>query len=212
MIKKYFGKLLLTSMVVFGLAACGGTPSAATTENAASTPEESMEATQLPEASAIPSQEVRESTLLNLTYPSTYTSDGTAAMVDGQYSEEASPGSASMITVKVGEYAFGDLNDDGLQDAAVILISETGGSGTFFDLVGVNSQDGNFTVSDPIYLGDRIQVKSIAIHDGMINLTYLTQGPDDNMASPTEEMAQSYTLQDGALQTDMSSEVGSTGG
>ena len=43
MTKKYFGKLFLTSMVVFGLAACGGTPSAATTENAASTPEESME-------------------------------------------------------------------------------------------------------------------------------------------------------------------------
>ena len=117
-----------------------------------------------------------------------------------------------MIIVKVGEYAFGDLNDDGLQDAAVILISETGGSGTFFDLVGVSSQDGNFTVSDPIYLGDRIQVKSIAIHDGVINLTYLTQGPDDNMTSPTEEMTQSYTLQDGVLQTDMSSEAGSTGG
>ncbi|MCB0214261.1 MAG: LysM peptidoglycan-binding domain-containing protein, partial [Anaerolineae bacterium] len=57
------------------------------------------------EASAGPEQPAPEGlsheALANTTYKSQYTQDGTAPLVDGEYSEPAAPGSATMTTVRL---------------------------------------------------------------------------------------------------------------
>ena len=79
--------------------------------------------------------------LANATYQSQFTQDGTAPLTDGQYSEAAAPGSATMTTVTLTDnITYGQL--EGRDVAVVVLVTDPGGSGTFYDLAVVVNQDG----------------------------------------------------------------------
>ena len=64
--------------------------------------------------------------------------------------------------------AFGDLDGDGIADAAVVLFTSGGGSGTFKYLVAVLYRDGEPVQAARVYLGDRAPVRSLAISGGRI--------------------------------------------
>jgi len=111
------------------------------------------------------------------------------------------PGSAAKIRVELGKtQAFGDANGDGAEDAAITLIVNTGGSGTFTSLALVINDKGLPRVSPLVALGDRILVKSLAIQNGTVTVTLLTRKPEEPMiAAPTVEVTQVFTWQGGAL-------------
>jgi hypothetical protein len=44
-----------------------------------------------------------------------------------------------------------------------------------------------------------VQVQSLTIADGQISVTMLTHGPDDPMCCPTQEVQQTYELQENKL-------------
>ncbi len=124
---------------------------------------------------------------------------GKAKLDNGTYKEEAANSSAQ-ITVQFNDLtANGDLNNDGAQDAAVILTAQTGGSGTFYYLYGVLNDKGTPKPSSPELLGDRIKLKSLTIQGGEILANFLTQGPKDAMTNPTLDTTRQYRLQGSAL-------------
>ena len=97
--------------------------------------------TLIPEASATPAGKPTQpaagldgKTLENATYPVEQAKNGHAALLDGEYRQEIAPGSASEIIVRVVGFTFGDLDGDGVQDAAILLTVDSGGSGTFYYL------------------------------------------------------------------------------
>jgi hypothetical protein len=45
-------------------------------------------------------------------------------------------------------------------------------------------------------LGDRVQINSLVIEEGEIVVDMVTQGPDDPMCCPTQEVVKRYELQD----------------
>ncbi len=133
----------------------------------------------------------------NLSYPSEYTADGTAPLTDGQYEEAAAPGSATKTQVQLlsDTTAFGDLDADGVDDAAVVLISDPGGSGTFYDLVAVLDRNGNAFPVATTFLGDRIEINAVTIEDGQIVVDMLTRGPDEAMAAdPTQPVTRVFGI------------------
>ncbi len=134
--------------------------------------------------------------LENLTYPSEWTANGTAPLTDGAYEEAAAPGSATKTQIQLSEtMAFGDLDADGVQDAAAILITDPGGSGTFYDLVAVIDRNGNAFPVASVSLGDRIKINALTIEDGKIVVDMLTRGPDEPMAAdPTQPVTRSYGI------------------
>lgn len=146
------------------------------------------------------------STLSNLEYQSDYTASGTAPLTDGQYEEEAAPGSAARVNVTfVPQYtAVGELN--GQQAAAVILATNTGGSGVFVDLAVVVEQDGQWVNVAATMLGDRVDVRSLTIEGNQIVVEMVTQGPGEPMCCGTQVVVQTYELQDDQL-VQISSEI-----
>lgn len=94
--------------------------------------------------------------------------------------------------------AFGDLNGDGKQDAAVIIASNFGGSGTFYDLIPVIDQNGTPTQAGYDAFGDRSIIKNLQIADGRMILEYITQGLGEPFCCPTEHRLRSYLLDNGA--------------
>jgi len=133
----------------------------------------------------------------NLSYPSEYTADGAAPLTDGAYEEAAAPGSAMVTSIQLSDMlAFGDLDADGVDDAAVVLISDPGGSGTFYDLVAVLDRNGKAFPVATTFLGDRIEINALTIEDGQIVVDMLDRGPGEAMAdAPTQPETRTYQIQ-----------------
>ena len=78
--------------------------------------------------------------LANATYPSQYLPSGSVTLENGRFSEPIAPGSATEIKVQVTRHlAYGELN--GQPAAALVLVSQPGGSGSFYDLHVMVSQN-----------------------------------------------------------------------
>ncbi len=105
----------------------------------------------------------------------TYTIDGQrVTLTDGVAEVESAPGSASKTTTTYfGNEAKGDLNGDGIPDLAFLLTQSTGGSGTFFYVVGaIQGADGGYVGTDAVLLGDRIAPQTTEIKDGKLTVNY----------------------------------------
>jgi hypothetical protein len=96
--------------------------------------------------------------------------------------------------------ALGDLNGDGVPDAAVTLAANLGGSGTFHELIVVLSQDGKAVQAADLFLEDRLQENKLSITDGLITLDAVRHGPHDPMCCPTEHAITVYRYQTGKLE------------
>ena len=132
--------------------------------------------------------------LANIEYKSDWIQSGTAPLTDGEYREQAAPGSATETVVMITEHiAHGQLN--GQDAAAVVLVTDPGGSGTFYDLAVVVEQDGAPVNVATTLLGDRVQIKAVSIVGNEIIVEMVTHGPDDPMCCPTQDVVQTYALE-----------------
>ena len=78
-------------------------------------------------------------------------------LVAGKAEIESAPGSASKNNIfNFGEPVYGDIEGDGDQDALLLLVNETGGSGTFYYVALAINVEGSYHGTDTILLGDRI--------------------------------------------------------
>lgn len=95
--------------------------------------------------------------------------------------------SASYTEMDDRMVAFGDLNNDGIVDAVVILGTDGGGTGYFMDLVAVYNANGKPKHAATKNLGDRIVIKQIAIKNGIIELKMLTHSKTDGSCCPSKK-------------------------
>ncbi|TRZ80082.1 hypothetical protein D4R86_04955 [bacterium] len=116
-------------------------------------------------------------------------------LADGHYVKKF-PDSASVLNIKIFNdmVAFGDLNDDGIQDAAVILDSSEGGSGHFYELAVLANTNGEPLYLDSAIIGDRVVINSMTIQSGVIILDIITHGLNDALCCPTTEKIIRYEL------------------
>lgn len=128
--------------------------------------------------------------LANMTYISELTPSGEAALVDGKYEDVDN---RILVTLATEPIAYGTLNG---QDAAAVLIVENGGgSGSFVNLAVVVDQEGTPVNVASTLLGDRVDVTTLAIENDQVVLEMVQQGPNDPMCCPTELVRVSYALE-----------------
>jgi hypothetical protein len=118
----------------------------------------------------------------------------------GTYEERTEPDGVLELMIRLSDkIAFGDLNNDGLQDAAVVLMSSGGGSGSFRELVVVLNSNGGPRQAASQPLGDRTDVKAISIKSGVIYVDLIRHGPNDPLCCPTIREVKKYKLDRGNL-------------
>lgn len=132
---------------------------------------------------------------LNATYR---IDDDDIRLVDGYFEKPAAPGSAVKISLAVFDApVYGDLNGDGAADAALILVYQGGGSGTFYYAAVALNSVGTAKVTNAVFLGDRIMPQQISIENGNITVRFLDRGPDDAMAESPHHLMKRYMYVDG---------------
>ena len=138
--------------------------------------------------------------LKNAEYKSSFSVRRRVKLTNGTYKEQIVPNSATELIITLSDkVAYGDLNRDGKEDAAVILITDPGGSGTFRHLAVILNQKGSPNHVASQLLGDRVKIKSLSVRSGEIAVEMITHGPNDPMCCPALEVTQNYLLQNDKL-------------
>lgn len=131
----------------------------------------------------------------------TYMIDGApVVLVNGSSSEPAALGSATQIvTTLFGTPITGDLNGDGRADAAVILVQNPGGSGTFYYIAAAIDSGHGVIGTNAILLGDRIAPQTVGISNGKITVNYADRKPNEPMSTPPSVGMTKYFVYDESL-------------
>ena len=133
-----------------------------------------------------------------IVFLSSWTKSGEVQLVNGEYRRPAAPGSATQTVVKLTDAkAFGKL--EGKEAGAVVLVTDPGGSGTFYDLALLVRGPQGWINQDIAFLGDRIKIHSLAITDNEMVVDMTTQGPGDPMCCPTLHVVQRFIWKDNRL-------------
>jgi heat shock protein HslJ len=102
----------------------------------------------------------------------------------------------------------GDFDGDGSEEAAVLLIEQSGGSGERLYLavagrVGVEPR--NLATR---LVGDRVQVRAVRLEGNLLVLDLVAAGPGDAACCPSRKLRQSYRLDGDRLALEQSADNG----
>lgn len=134
--------------------------------------------------------------LRNAEYKLEYAPGGRARLVNGQFRAPAAPDAATETVIVLSDViVFGDINGDGSRDAAAVLISDPGGSGTFYDLAVVVDQDEAPVNIATTFLGDRLIINELSLEGDEIVVDMVTSGPNDPLCCPSQQVIKRYKLE-----------------
>jgi heat shock protein HslJ len=146
----------------------------------------------------------------NATYVGIY--DQPITLENGRYvGEPFAPGGASRPTLTLISplTVSGDLDGDGKQEAAALLVAESGGTGDFLYLAVMALTKSEARNLATAFLGNRVQVRQMSIADGQIQVDMLVAGDEDAAAFPASKARKSFALKGGALRETAAVDLGS---
>jgi hypothetical protein len=116
---------------------------------------------------------------------------GTVRAHGGNWSDPQGKQSLTVLDLK----ARGDLNGDGVPDAAVVLVYWGGGSGVFNYLAAVLDEQGIARHVASAELGDRVRIDGLTVAGEKVTVNLTVQGPNDPMCCPTQAVTRTFSLQ-----------------
>ena len=135
---------------------------------------------------------------MNATY---WIEDEPVTLTHGRSERIIIPVSAARITTTVlSRPLHGDLNADGNSDAAVVLVHDPGGSGTFYYAAAALHFDQGYRGTNAVLIGDRILPKKIELTNYAINIAYADRLPAEAMsAKPSIDRQSCLVVDNGQL-------------
>jgi hypothetical protein len=123
---------------------------------------------------------------------------GKVPLKDGTWTDSGVGGSTFELDP---HHAIGDLDNDGIPDAAAIVVERSQGSGTFYYLFALLSRDGKpVQAGPPDWLGDRSKIDRLSIdRKGTLSVRYVTHKDSDPECCPTLRIEDRFRIQNGVL-------------
>jgi hypothetical protein len=124
-----------------------------------------------------------------------------ARLAGGGGEAKSAPGSVTKTRTSVwGRPTYGDLDGDGVDDAALLLVQQPGGSGTFYYVAAALNVNGAYRGTNAVLLGDRIAPQNVAVRNGVVVVNFADHRPEEPMSAPPSVGKSKYlTLKGGAL-------------
>ena len=142
--------------------------------------------------------EINNIDLDSMTFLSKWFPSGKVTLSHGEYREPAAPDSASDIVVKLTDKkAFGMISER--EAGVVVLVTDSGGSGTFYDLALISNGVEGWVNVDTVCLGDREKIQAIEMKNGHIIISMIKHGSDDPMCCPTVQVVNEFTVKENKL-------------
>lgn len=88
----------------------------------------------------------------------------------------------------------GDLNNDNLPEALVLLTASSGGSGNYTYLALMGRRAGQLKNLDTVLLGDRVQIRNLTASGRNITAELVAHGPEDPACCPKTIVRQEWRL------------------
>ncbi|MBM3152225.1 MAG: hypothetical protein FJZ96_08525 [Chloroflexi bacterium] len=121
--------------------------------------------------------------------------EDTYRLVDGQYQQGTDPSSEDYVSIHLEDMmAFGDLNGDGVEDAAVIVTKNYYVTSIFFFVAAMLNQDGAPLQADMALIGDQPQIRALSIVGGNIVVDSIVHSADDPACCPSFSTEQTFFL------------------
>ncbi len=89
----------------------------------------------------------------------------------------------------------GDLNGDGTEELVIAVWHAPGGSGMFIYLMVLDTNDKGI-FGQPIFVGDRVQIRGGEILNNQLSIDVIQTGPNDPACCPTQKATRSWRLDD----------------
>ncbi|TFG66339.1 MAG: hypothetical protein E4H28_02270 [Gemmatimonadales bacterium] len=133
----------------------------------------------------------------NATYMSQFSEAGFVTLTAGVY-ESDEPEWRVMASLDE-HVAIGDLDGNDTAEAAVVIWTNTGGTGAFVDLAVLEERDGQIVNIATRFLGDRLRIHSLSISDRVVELDATIHTPDDPMCCPSLRVKRRFRMERGSL-------------
>ncbi len=121
-------------------------------------------------------------------------------LTDGKY-ESSPPGSPDYASATLMDHsARGDLNGDGVDEIAVAVVENYGGTGNFVFIAVYTLTSGEPVFQTSTLVDDRPAINALSIENGEIFLDAITHDAEDPFCCPTLHNQRHYQLIDDQLQ------------
>ena len=121
-------------------------------------------------------------------------------LAGGKYTSGPDPSAPNYFEVTLlDKIVYADLNNDGAQDAIVIIDENFGSIGDYQFITAVLNQSGQPVVTAMALFDDRPIINSLAIHDGYITVEALVHGPYDPKCCADQPTTRIYILNNNKL-------------
>lgn len=119
-------------------------------------------------------------------------------LVDGYAEAITALGGESMTRIRYfGNELAHDIDGDGIEDMVFLITQETGGSGTFFYLVGALKRDEGYVGTHAVYIGDRIAPQTTNKGEGrQVIVNYAERAAGEPFSTPPSLGKSLYLLLD----------------
>ncbi len=129
--------------------------------------------------------------------------DSPVRLVDGRYEGEPFvEGGASRPTLQLypGLIGTGEIDVADGEEAVVVLAEHSGGSGLFIYLALLSRIEGEIRNTGTVLVGDRVQIRSMAVVSGEIRLEVVQHGQDAAACCPREKAVRTWAWEEGSLE------------
>ena len=119
---------------------------------------------------------------------------------DGKFTRGADSSAVDYADLRLLEFfPLGDLDENGVDDAAVLIAENYGGTGVFVSVHVMLNADGQPRQAASYMIDDRPQINALEIRNGEIFLDAVVHGPSDAMCCPTFPVTRTFRLMGASL-------------